>query len=66
MAIFQKLDDMAENVESPPANADNLTKLCAYWKFIRLALSLIMIFTGKKADKKIQEIIDWGDTVCTS
>ena len=35
--------------------------LSGYWKIIRLALKLVKIFTGAKADKKIDEIIAWGD-----
>ena len=37
------------------------TNLSDYWKVIRLVLQLVKVFTGKKADAKIDEIIEWGN-----
>lgn len=35
--------------------------LADYWKVIRLVLKLVKVFTGPKADAKIDEIMAWGD-----
>lgn len=38
-----------------------LLNLVGYWGIIKLALKFVKLFTGPKADKKIDEIIAWGD-----
>lgn len=35
--------------------------LADYWKIIKLVLKLVKVFTGPKADAKIDEVISWGD-----
>lgn len=32
-----------------------------YWKIIRLVLKLVKVFTGPKADARIDAIMAWGD-----
>lgn len=38
-----------------------LINLADYWKIIKLVLKLVKVFTGPKADAKIDEVIAWGD-----
>lgn len=40
-----------------------IEQFMVYWKLIRAALRLAKIFTGQKADEKIDEIIKWGDNL---
>lgn len=35
--------------------------LADYWKVIKLVLKLVKVFTGPKADARIDEIMAWGD-----
>lgn len=39
-----------------------LLSLAAYWSIIKLALKFVKLFTGPKADIKIDQVIEWGDT----
>lgn len=38
-----------------------LLSLAAYWGVIKLALKFVKLFTGPKADAKIDQVIAWGD-----
>jgi len=42
---------------------EKLISLGAYWGIIKLILNFVKIFTGAKADEKIDEIIAWGDSI---
>ena len=46
---------------NPEQLYDFLLSLSDYWKIIKLVLQLVKVFTGPKADKKIDEIIAWGN-----
>lgn len=55
------LNNEAELIVLPPHDESDIAKVMAYWGLIRIALQLVMIFTGAKADKRIKEIIAIGD-----
>jgi len=42
---------------------EKLIDLGSYWSIIKLVLKFVKIFTGVKADAKIDEITDWGDSI---
>lgn len=62
-----KLRDQLEDLEhlaaqdKPNEKMPPISQLVSYWPFLRAALKLIKVFTGPKGDKKIDEIILWGD-----
>lgn len=59
---MQKLEE--ELTRPLPPNMEQLPpmeKLKFYWGAIVLVLTIIKVFTGKKADQRINEIIEWGD-----
>lgn len=68
--IISELENMPEqqvNIEKINALKQSdglhafLLSLAGYWGVIRLALQFVKLFTGKKADAKIDEVIKWGD-----
>ncbi len=44
-----------------PASID---QFCQYWPTVKKILEFAKIFTGKKADKAIDIIIEWGNRIC--
>jgi len=62
MKINQDLEEM-EFAHEENANVPPITRLLDYWPLIKLALQFVKIFTGKKADAKINQVIKWGDSV---
>lgn len=58
---IQDLENLAENHTESPEAAPPITQLIQFWPIIRSALTLVKIFTGPKADAKINIIINWGD-----
>lgn len=76
--FYQELNELAEQTAGAKKVAAlkmeklNLTEeqlkqklidLGAYWGIIKLVLKFVKIFTGAKADAKIDEIIDWGNSI---
>jgi len=55
----------AENLGSAE-NLNNIQTLFMYWNIIKIALNFVKIFTNSKADKKIDEVINWGDNINTT
>lgn len=45
----------------PPMEA-----FCSVWKLLRFVLDFVKIFTGSKADAKIDQVLEWGDGVCAA
>lgn len=63
---FKKEAELAASQSLKPksqhlSDQSKLFELGKYWPLIKVALTLVMLFTGKKADAKIREIIKWGD-----
>lgn len=58
---FEDLENLAEQNEKETQNIPPVAQLIKFWPFIRAALTLVKVFTGAKADQKINEIIMWGD-----
>ena len=57
----------------PKAAEDNFTevdkekfkeKWCGWWKVAKILLKIAKIFTGKKTDKVIDNLLKFGDKVC--
>jgi hypothetical protein len=49
-----------------PANLKGMPPLQAFgavWPLLRFVLAFVKIFTGSKADAKIDQILEWGDGV---
>lgn len=57
LKFTQKVDELKNSNEL----AFFLMELAEYWKLIRLALKFVKLFTGPKADAKIDKVIEWGD-----
>jgi hypothetical protein len=50
------------NAELPvPAGID---QFCQYWPTVKKILEFAKVFTGKKADRAIDVIIEWGNRIC--
>jgi hypothetical protein len=61
-ANIQDLENLAEQHDQHTvAKLPPISQLVMYWPFIRAALKLLKVFTGPKADKRIDDIILWGD-----
>lgn len=66
MSIINEIHELnvnAENSVQVSEKATQLELLIFYWAFIRIALKIVKVFTGAKADAKIDEIIKWGDSL---
>ena len=57
-----KLQEELNQIEIPEdfKTLDTLTQLALFWGVIRTVLKFVKIFTGAKADEKIDLILDWG------
>jgi hypothetical protein len=75
-AVTAQLEKQAESTKTTGAKSKVVMKLkkmdaaqaesffvnlADYWKIIRLVLKLVKVFTGPKADAKIDEVMAWGD-----
>lgn len=68
MKVFDNIREINLVAEHATGEIDKEVQLpveqfIVYWKLIRAALRLAKIFTGEKADAKIDEIITWGDNL---
>ncbi len=71
MSLFKEVTNITRSMEdidipTPAAVGTGVNKFCDYWPFIKMALKLAKIFTGKNGDDKIDQIIAWGDSSCTN
>lgn len=57
-----KLQEELNKVEIPEDfnTLDKLAQLAIFWGVIVVVLKFVKIFTGTKADEKIDMIIEWG------
>lgn len=60
MKLQQELDAIEIPQEIDQMNS--LQKLSLFWGVIATILKFVKIFTGKKADEKIDMILEWGNT----
>ena len=62
---FQKLKDKFEKMADPPEDATREQKFKAYWPFFERVLIFLrdLKITKERADLKIDEIIEWGNSV---
>lgn len=64
MGLMKKIHEIEEmeipqNVHGMPP----LAALAALWPIISTILTLVKVFTGKKADEKIDEVLKWGSGI---
>lgn len=43
-----------------------LAAFCSVWGLVSTVLSLVKVFTGSRADAKIDQVLDWGNGVCAA
>lgn len=63
MKIAKAIEDTQASNDAhnlPPMDA-----LCQFWPVISIALNFVKIFTGSKADEKIDQVLEWGHTLCS-
>lgn len=64
MKFTKELNESLENTDTSKLTAiDVLAAIIAIWGTLRVLLKLAKIFTGEEADKKIDDIIAWGDAL---
>lgn len=60
---FSEIDDIElptnEELRSLPLSK----QIVAFWPILRLLATVAKIFTGKKADQKLNQLIAWGDAL---
>lgn len=61
--ITMKLQEELDKVDIPEnfRTLDKLTQLALFWGVITVVLRFVKIFTGPKADEKIDMILEWGE-----
>lgn len=52
-----------------PSDLNSMPPLAAFasvWGLIKIVLTLVKVFTGSRADAKIDSVIEWGDGVVST